>query len=109
MYTGIKQTYLRNNLIWNFFLEKLVTLNLSKLMSLSKTEFKKLQQEPEGVRKHATCTSGSLHLFLVEKNASTKDLKWGRVWGIQETARQPMGLKEMSERETDAIWQRSCL
>lgn len=78
-------------------MEKLVTLNLSKLMSLSKTEFKKLQQEPEGVRKHAMCTSGSLRLFLVEKTASTKDLKREHVWGIQETARQPVWLKEMSE------------
>ena len=73
-------------------------------MSLSKTEFKKLQQEAEGVRKHAMCTFGSLHLFLVEKTASTKDLKWGRVWGIQEIARQPVGLKEMSERESDGVW-----
>ena len=87
-------------------MEKLVTLNLSKLMSLSKTKFKKLQQEPEEVRKHAMCTSGSLHLFLVEKTASTKDLKWERVWGIQERARQPMWLKETSERESDAIWRR---
>ena len=62
------------------FLRK-ITLNLSKLMSLSIIGPEKLHKESKGVRKHAMCTSGSLQLFLVEKTAHAKDLKWDRVWG----------------------------
>lgn len=44
-----------------------------------------------------------VHLAPYIVPGGTKFLKWESVWGIQETARQPMWPKETSERESDAI------